>query len=921
MPETWRGFETAFDRPDMSEADEIAGSRRANVGRHRAAPGHVQPLSVQPDGTSGHTPAPVSDARGMPPKREAAPFESRLGAVSVAPHWRAFETAGPDTGCVMGEGTDFFVSHAGADRAWAEWVAWQLTEAGYTVELDLWDWAAGQNFVTAMSDALDRCERVVALFSAAYFDRSRYTADEWTAAALHLPSRGDNRLVPLRLEDVPVMQVPPMLRPLVFGDLFGVGEEQARQILLRAVAGPRRPDREPLFPGHGTPGGMSRLDRPGPRLPGSMPRVWNIPARNPAFTGRDGMLAQVRERLLAGDTAVVQAFQGMGGVGKSQLAIEYAHRFAAMYDLAWWVNSEQAGLIGDQFAALGTALGCVQPGAGMEVARVAVLAELRERGRWLLIFDNIENPADVRPWLPVGGHVLITSRERGWAEVAVPVEVDVLARPESVVILRDRVAALSGADADQLASQLGDLPLAITQAAGFMAETGTSASEYLELLRTQAGQLLDQATPGSSYPRSLAAATCLIADRLDGEDPAAAQLASLCAFLAPELIPAYLFTGAVTELPHELATRAADSLPWRKTLGYLARQSLAQVDQRGLQLHRLTQAILRDRLTAAQAAATRVCTEAILAASNPADQENPATWPQWAQLMPHLLAADLAATDNPGLRQLACDACSYLMARGDTRAAYDLATDLRQRWRQRLGDDHEHTLAIAHGLGWALQAMGRYTEAHDLAQDTLERSRRVLGFDHPLTLATAHGLAIDLRSMSEMQAACDLAQDTLDRYRRVLGEDDPSTLSCASNLAADLYLMGEAQAARDLAQATLDRSRRVLGGDHPSTLSCAGYMAAALSALGEVQAACDLAQDTLDRRRRVLGADHPSTLVSALNLAADLRDLGEVRAAHDLDQDTLERSRRVLGDHPRTRLASRHLAEDLRLLGEVGDEP
>ena len=215
----------------------------------------------------------------------------------------------------------------------------------------------------------------------------------------------------------------------------------------------------------------------GPRLPGSVPRVWNLPARNPGFTGRDGLLAAVRERLLAGDQAVVQALQGMGGVGKTQLAIEYAHRFAGAYDLAWWVNAEQAGLIGDQFAALGAALGCVQPGAGAEVVRAAVLGELRERGRWLLVFDNAENPADIAGWLPGGGgHVLITSRERTWAEVAAPVEVDVLARAESVALLQDRMAGLGAADADRLADQLGDLPLAVAQAAGFMAETGMPAA-------------------------------------------------------------------------------------------------------------------------------------------------------------------------------------------------------------------------------------------------------------------------------------------------------------------------------------------------------------------------------------------------------------------------------------------------------------
>ena len=176
--------------------------------------------------------------------------------------------------------------------------------------------------------------------------------------------------------------------------------------------------------------------------------MWNVPARNPGFTGRDGLLVAVRERLLAGEKAVVQALRGMGGVGKTQLAAEYAHRFAGSYVLAWWVNSEQGGLIGDQFAALGTALGCIEAGAGTKAVRSAVLAELRERGRWLLVFDNAEDPADVTPWLPGGGgHVLITTRERGWDEIAAPVEVDVLARVESVAILQGRVARIGAADA------------------------------------------------------------------------------------------------------------------------------------------------------------------------------------------------------------------------------------------------------------------------------------------------------------------------------------------------------------------------------------------------------------------------------------------------------------------------------------------
>ena len=470
--------------------------------------------------------------------------------------------------------------------------------------------------------------------------------------------------------------------------------------------------------------------------------------------------------------------------------------------------------------------------------------------------------------------MLITSRERGWAEIAVSVEVDVLARAESVAILHARVTGLTRADADQLAAELGDLPLAIVQAAGFMAEAGMRAEEHLSLLRTRAAELLAQGAPGS-YPRSLAAATGLIVDRLAQEDPAAAELASLCAFMGPEPVPEDLFTSAARELPGELAARASDPLAWRQTLARLTRQSLAQIDHRGVQMHRLTQAILRDRLPPEHAEAARRCTEAILTANNPRDMDNPTTWPRWAQLMPHLLAAHLATADNPGLRWLACDACGYLLARGDTRVGHDLARDLRRQWRGQLGDDDETVRAATVYLAWALRDTGRYAEARDLDQDSLDRGRRVLGEDDPITLVYANQLAIDLSLLGEVRAARDLFQDTLDRSRRVLGEDHPDTLRSATNLAADLRALGEVRAARDLDQDTLDRSRRVLGEDHPDTLGTATNLAADLRALGEVRAARDLDQDTLDRSRRVLGEDHPDTLRSATNLAADLRALSE----------------------------------------------
>ena len=808
-----------------------------------------------------------------------------------------------------GDRRDFFVSHAGADAAWAEWVAWQLKEAGYTVELDLWDWSAGRNLMGAISDALDRSDRVVALFSAAYFERSRYTTDEWTSALQHVSGAEGPRLIPLRVEDVPPAQTPALLRTLLCRDLFGLSEDRAQEVVLEAVAQPRGPNRKPVFPGHGTLGEPSRKGEPTPPLPSRFPRVWNIPARNPGFTGRDKLLMEVRDRLRAGDKAVVQALQGIGGVGKTQLAIEYAHRFAKTYDLAWWVAAEQPAMIGDQFAVLAEELDCAAAGSGTKRIQAAVLRELRRRNGWLLVFDNAGNPAELLEWLPSGnGHVLITSRTPSWQDIAAAVKIDVLERAESVAILRERVAGLGEVEADRLAERLGDLPLALAQAAGFMA-SGTPAAAYLDLLDSRTREILGEGRPGS-YPMSLAAATSLSADRLAESDPPAAELASLCAFLAPEPIPQDMITSAAAELPAALASRAADPLAWSRTVASLTHSALARIDQGQLQMHRLTQAILRDRLSRAQAVATRNHTEAMLARSNPGDPANPDTWPRWAPLMPHLLAADLAGTDNPGLRSTAGNACWYLLARGDARSAHNLASPLYEQWRDRLGANHPDTLVMANYLAWALEGLGEYPAARDRYQDTLKRRQAVLGEDDPSTLATAIDLVAALGQLGDMPAARKLAEDTLERCRRVLGEDHASTLIIASNLVAARRELDETQAAVQLGEDTLSRMQRVLGDDHPNTLATAGNVAASLRDVGELQSARDRGQDTLSRMRRVLGEDHPATLAISVDLIKTMSAMGERRAAGDLAEDTLSRMRRVLGpDHPDT-LAATALAAD-----------
>jgi TIR domain/Tetratricopeptide repeat len=766
-------------------------------------PALPEPGREEPPGTQPETPAP-----GIP---QWSPTTDPRVPVPVAkrPVTRRSPRAG---GSSPGQRAVVLVSYAGVDRAWAEWVAWQLAEAGHTSVLDLWDWAAGHDLITGISEALARSATVILLLSHACLDLFCHEAVVWEAPDLPGSDRG--RLVPVRVEDVPAASMPAALQRLGLCDVFGMPEELARQALLAAVPAPSHGAPVPWPHARQVPGVVSSLAGSWPPLPGTRPRVWNIPARNREFTGRDSLIAAVRDQLLGGARVVVQAMQGTAGVGKTQLAAEYAHRFAGTYDLAWWITADQPALIGEQFSALAAELGCTADVTGTPATRPAVLDALRNRGRWLLVFDNATSPDDLAPWFPGGsGHVLITSQWPSWDGVAAVAGTGVFTRTETVAMLRNQVTGLGEADADQLAAQLGDLPLAVTQAAAFMAGTGITAAEYLNLLRAQVGQSTDSLRP-VTYPPSLEAVTRLTAGTLAHDDAAALEIAALCAFLAPGPVPANILATAAGALPAALAARVATPSAWHHTAAVLARYGLAQAGEQGLRLHRLTQAILRDLLTPDQATAARERSEAILAASNPGDPASPTTWPQWERLMPHLLAAGLADTTNPGLRMLACDASWYLLARGDAGSSDSLASDLYQHWRKRLGSDNLDTLAIGHCLAWALREKGQHTDARDLNEDILARKRRVLGADHPSTLATATALASTTQALGDVQAARDLNEDTLARKRRVLGADHPSTLATATALASTTHAIGGAYTVRH-------RDAHEHQADHTGTLTFA----------------------------------------------------------------------------------------------------
>jgi hypothetical protein len=609
---------------------------------------------------------------------------------------------------------DFLISYAGSDRAWAQWVASVLEAAGYSTELDVWDWMPGDNVVLRMSNALQRAGRVLALWSPEYFESGRFTVDEWTPLMAERPdSEGRRRLVPVRVAPV---TPPKVLEPLGYRNLFALPEAAARKELLAAVAGPSGRGQA-----HPFPGGKDTSDGgQGPRVPGSLPPVWNVPARNPGFTGRRTVLASLRERLTGQQRAWVQALNGIGGVGKTQVAIEYAHLFAGEYDLVWWIDAERAELIGEHVAALAVAAGWVPDATKVTDAVKATTDRLAHLNRWLLVFDNVEDPAHLPAWLPADdGQVIVTSRRRGWAPAAT-VEVGVFTREESLDLLSAHLPQITPEDAGRVATKVGDLPLGIAQAAGLLAETRMPVGEYLQELAEHCSETLEEGTP-QTYPRPLAAAIRMSLDQLEHLDPAAAAVLHTAAVLAPDPIPSDWFRTTPPETqPQALRPVTGRHLTWRKTLTRINDLGLAVVSEHTLQVHRLTQAILRDHRTPTQATADRDHAIALITAAAPTGEgRDPASWPVWATILPHLLALD-PATAPPALHQLALRAHWYLYARGEPKTALPLARTWHQHWSHTLGPDHPDTLASAYGLAVDLSALGRHQEAHDLFQTSLD---------------------------------------------------------------------------------------------------------------------------------------------------------------------------------------------------------
>jgi len=463
-----------------------------------------------------------------------------------------------------------------------------------------------------------------------------------------------------------------------------------------------------------TPEALELLRPKSAEPPGKIFNVSHL--RNPNFTGRVDLLDRLHDALDSGQYAAftqTQAITGLGGVGKTQLALEYAYRHKADYKIIWWVKSEEPATLAADYADLATKLG-LPPIENLPDAVDTVRSWLEKNDGWLLVFDNAQNFDALADYLPRTGtgDVIITSRDPNWGGTAQKLPVDVFSRDESIEFLRSRTGKEDGAGA--LADALGNLPLALEQAGAYIEKTEITLADYLKRFQEHQKEVLKRGKP-SSFPDTVATTWNMSFERVEKESSASADLLNLCAFLAPDNIPKSLLTGGAQHLPEPLATVVADELKFDDVIAALKRYSLVTVADDSVSVHRLVQAVTRDRLDEDDQKRWAKTAVQLVDGAFPFGSYDVRNWPECSLLLLHALAAAEhaerlgVAPESTG--RLLNQVGIYLLGRAEFGRAKSVLERALKIFEAAYGPDRPEVARPVMNLGTVLQYLGDFEGA------------------------------------------------------------------------------------------------------------------------------------------------------------------------------------------------------------------
>ena len=663
-------------------------------------------------------------------------------------------------------------------------------------------------------------------------------------------------------------------------------------------------------------------------------RVWNIPyLRNDYFTGREEILAQLHTRFKANNaTALSQrhAMSGLGGIGKTQIAVQYAYQHCDEYQAVLWARAESHEALTSSFVEIATLLDLPQKDEQDQTMTVqAVKRWLQENDGWLLILDNADDPPIVCEFLPTkfDGHILLTTRAQALGGLAQRIEVDTFTPELGALFLLRRATIIdaSGALDDavqgdrevamQICEELGGLPLALDQAGAYIEETSCSLSDYLDLYRTRRAEVLkERGGLVDDHPDSVATTWSLSFQRVQEKNAAAADLLRLCAFLAPDAIPEEIIIEGAEHLGPVLQAIAHDPLALNKAIAALGAYSLIRRDpaEKTLSVHRLVQAMQQDAMSDDE---TKLwARRAVLAVG--AVFPNPEDFAQWAvceRYVPHaLVCAELVKRRDLKLVEAADllnDAGQYL----HERARYIEAEPLYQRARaireQQLGAEHPDTAQSLDNLAVFYKHQGKYELAEPLYQRALAIREQQLEPEYLRMATSLNNLAELHRAQGKYELAEPLYQRALAIGEQRLGPEHPHIATILNNLALLYDDQGKYELAEPLLKRALAIREHQLELEHPHMAQSLNNLAGLYQTQGKYELAEQLWKYALSIQEKHLGSKHPYTANSLNNLAGLYQIQGKYELAEPLFRRSLEIREQQLGsEHPDTAQSLNNLA-------------
>lgn len=669
--------------------------------------------------------------------------------------------------------------------------------------------------------------------------------------------------------------------------------------------------------------------------------LWNVPhRRNFYFTGREDILSHLYTVLKDRKAAALnqaQAISGLGGIGKTQIAIEYAYRYRKNYQAVFWINASSHDAFSADFVMLAALLDLPeQREQDQDIVVRAVRRWLSSDSHWLLVLDNVDDLALIDEFLPpdATGDVLITTRQQALGTIAQSIEVEKMGIKEGVKFLLRR-AKLLGPDAtldqapqeqqaraNEIVALLDGLPLALDQAGAYIEETRCSLSHYLELYATRRKELLSRrGRLPVDHPEPVATTWSLSFQKAEQESATAADLLRLLAFLGPEAIPEEIITTDAMLFSSGSDTEAIDPLKVNEAIEVLLRYSLVwrNPQEHLLNIHRLVQAVFRDTM---DRDTQRLWAErAIRAVNNAFPDVELKTWERCRRCIPHVLIcasyAEAYALTFPEAARLFNEAASYLLEH----ARYDAAKLLLQialAIREKVsGADSPDTARTLNDLGVLYHAIGEYIQAEQYFTRALQIQEQIKGPEHLDVAQILNNLGSLYRTRGAYAKAQPFYEEALSIRENSLGPKHLLVAQSYHNLANLYHPQGKYQQAEELYEKALSIREQQLGDGHPAIASTLSMLAKTYREKGELDQAEETNLRALRIRERTSRPEHPSMATILNNLVEIYHAQGRMQEAEPLIKRALNIHERSLGrEHPFMAYSISNQAEHAFLQGD-----